>query len=676
MSLKERAPCVVVLLLCLFAQNLFAASTAEERRAFDAAAKAFQDGVLGYERAEREFGEFVKNFPAAERRSEAILLQARSRFYMTNSGGAVELLTANLPQTGKLADEYQFWLGEAQFQGGQFAPAAEAYAKLVNTFTNSSHVLAASYSEALCRSKLGELQKVVELLQPPTGAFQRAAKARSRDEWVPRGGLLLAETLLDSKKFKEGEAALNALDTAKLSADLAWRRQYVACRLQQADGRDELALTNTTPLLALAKAAKDSRYQAESVVLRGGILAKLGRYDDAIAAYSANLTTNVPPEFRRQALLKNIELTFAQNKVTDTVRMLEEFSAQNPTDPALDLAQATLGELRLKEHFALVDAATNAPLPAATNFLQMAFTNATRVITGFTNSPYLGRAHYTRGWVLWNEGRKAESAPDFRVAAERLPKSEEQAIARYKLAEAQLLQKDYTNAIANLTRILVDFADFERVKSTLFDQALYKIVRAAIAAGNLKVAEDAARKILLWYPESFFSDRSLLLIGQAFNHRGEPAEARVLFQDLLTHFPDSALGPEANLAIARTYKQEHDWARAAAKLNEWVVLYKTNAALPNVEFERASLTYQAGDVTNAVRQFTNFVARFPAHTNAPLAQMWLGNFFFNQEAFDVAEANYQRVFQNTNWQSGTLPFEARLAAGRAAFLRQGRHENS
>ncbi len=669
-SISRRALGVAVL-LCLFAQYLFAAASPEERRAFDAASKAFQDGVLGYERAEREFGEFAKNFPMSERRSEAILFQARSRYYMTNSAGAVELLAANLPQNGKLADEYQFWLGEALFLGGKFASAAEAYAKLVNTFMNSPRVLAASYSEALCRSKLGELKRVVELLQPPAGAFQRAARAKPRDEWVARGGLLLAETLLELRDYKAGETALNLLDPARLAPDLAWRRQYVLCRLQQADGRDNDALANTTQLLALAKSAKDSRYQAESAVLRGSILSKLGRYDDAIAAYSANLTTNVPPEFRRQALLKNIELTFAQNKVADTIHMLEDFSAQSPADPALDLAQATLGELRLKEFFALTDTATNALPPAATNLLAMALTNATRVITGFTNSPYLGRAHYTRGWVLWNEGREGESLMDFHVAAERLPKSEEQAVARYKLAEAQMLQKDYTNAITNFSRILADFADFERVKSTLFDQVLYKIVRAAIAAGDLKSAEDAARKILLWYPDSFFSDRGLLLLGQAFNHRGEPAEARVLFQDLITHFPNSALAPEANLAIARTYKQEHDWASAAAKLNEWVALYKTNAALPSVEFERASLIYQAGDVTNAVRQFTNFVARFPADTNAPLAQMWLGNFFFNQGAYDVAEANYQRVFQNTNWQSGLLPFEARLAAGRAAFFRQG-----
>lgn len=671
---RQSARRLAALLLCaaagLAAQPHFAAdATPEERRAFDVALKAFQDGVLGYARAEREFGDFVKSFPASHRHSEAVLRQAQSRYHMTNAAGAAELLTANLAEAGKFADEYQFWLGEALFLGGKFAPAAEAYAKLVATFPSSTNLLAASYNEALCRSKLGELRRVVDLLQPAASAFQRAAKARPRDEWVARGGLLLASTLLDLKDPKAGEAALNFPESLKLTPDLAWRRQYLVCRLQSADHRDELALGNTTALLSLASAAKNPRYSAESVALRGSLLAKLKRYDEAIAVYSVNLTTNAPPEFRRQALLTNIELTFAQNKVADTIRMLEEFSAQQPNDPALDVAQVTLGELRLKDYFTHLDASTNAPPPAATSLLHLALTNSARVITGFTNSPLLGRAHYTRGWALWNLGDPASSLADFRHAAERLPKSEEQAIARYKLGEAQMLLRDFTNAITNFGRVIDQFADLPRVQSTLFDQALYKMLRAAIAVGDLRAATEATRKILLWYPESYFSDRSQLLLGQAMNLQGRPEDARAVFTNLLAHFPQSPLAADVHRAVARTFQQEGNWSAAAAELNRWVARFPSNAALPDVEYERAVLLDRSLATTNAFRLFTNFVARFPAHSNAPSAQFWVATHHYNEGEFAAAEANYQRVFQNTNWQQGLLPFEARFAAGRCAYFR-------
>jgi len=68
--------------------------------------------------------------------------------------------------------------------------------------------------------------------------------------------------------------------------------------------------------------------------------------------------------------------------------------------------------------------------------------------------------------------------------------------------------------------------------------------------------------------------------------------------------------------------------------------------------------------------FTNFVATFPAHSNAPLAQLWVGDFFFNQGQFDKAEESYQRLFQNTNWLVPELKYQAHLSAGRAAFFRQ------
>jgi len=140
----RRAWLLLVLVGCLFGWSLRAAEFADplEERDFTAAARAFQD--LGYERAEREFGAFVKTWTNSAFKAEAILRQAQARFFLTNSAGAMELLTAGLPQSGSLAEQFQFWLAEAQFQAGKYAAAANTYALLVRDFPNSPHFLAAA----------------------------------------------------------------------------------------------------------------------------------------------------------------------------------------------------------------------------------------------------------------------------------------------------------------------------------------------------------------------------------------------------------------------------------------------------------------------------------------------------------------------------------------------------
>src|SRR5260221_3511425 len=72
-------------------------------------------------------------------------------------------------------------------------------------------------------------------------------------------------------------------------------------------------------------------------------------------------------------------------------------------------------------------------------------------------------------------------------------------------------------------------------------------------------------KILHWYPASFFSDRSMLLVGQYLISARRPAEARRLFEALLQRFPDSPLTPEIELAVARKFGLENKLASSVSQ---------------------------------------------------------------------------------------------------------------
>src|SRR5437773_2576868 len=81
--------------ICL-AQTISAASagSSPENQAFAAALKSFAGGW--WERAESEFAQFTQQYPASERRAEAILRQAQALYRLTNSVGAEQLLSANI----------------------------------------------------------------------------------------------------------------------------------------------------------------------------------------------------------------------------------------------------------------------------------------------------------------------------------------------------------------------------------------------------------------------------------------------------------------------------------------------------------------------------------------------------------------------------------------------------
>jgi TolA-binding protein len=644
----------------------FAWAQTTETRAFEAAARAFEDGV--FDLAERDFAAFVQTFPASPRVSEAILYRARAALRQQQARAAIDLLTTNAARAATMADQYQYWLAEAHRQSTNYPAAAEGFAKLTRDFPNSTRLLEASYGEALARFKLQEWGRVVDLLRNTNGIFHKQASQRPNDELVIRGHLLLAEALVENGAPADAEAVLGALSNRELISEFRWRAEYLRARTQFAAGRAADALVSTTNLIALAAATGQRQFTAESYALRGAVLERLADYAAATVAYEHNVTESAPPEYRRQALLRIIELTLDENRITEAAQKLETFFKQYPQDAASEVALLTLGELNLKRHLT-----TNAA-PAQSNFLQLALSHFDRLITNHPSGALVGRAHLNRGWCFWLEGKFPEAQLAFVTATGKLPPSDEKAIAQFKMADTQFQLGDFTNAIASYRAVVSNYHGFPRVEEDLVPHALYQIVRAALEINDLPAAARAMQEIVRDSdgsgPATPFAGRGLLLLGQSLTHADRAAEARALFESFLSRQPNSPLRAETELAIARSYVQEYNWEAALKKYEAWVERFGTNDLRPRAHFNYAYVNYQAGRLTNALTLFTNFLARFPNDTNAPTAKYWVGSFYYDQKQFVEAESHFQGLFQNTNWATSPLIHEARMMAARAAAARQ------
>src|SRR6185503_20872631 len=177
--------------------------------------------------------------------------------------------------------------------------------------------------------------------------------------------------------------------------------------------------------------------------------------------------------------------------------------------------------------------------------------------------------------------------------------------------------------------------------------------------------EETLSRLLNEFPDDLYGHRGLLLFAQGLMRGAQPAEARKAFAAFGERTKNSGLAPDVDLAIARSYVEEKDWDAAMRYYDEWIQRYPTNALRQKVEFDRAWVRYLAGQETNALVLFTNFIARFPTNPLVAKAQFWVGDYYLRHGNYAGAELAYQ----NTNLLNSPNVYQARMMAGSAAFAR-------
>jgi TolA-binding protein len=655
----------LIFILVLFLAHTASAQT-PETRAYDAAVRAFQDRAL--ELADKYFRDFLQAYPSSPRVPEAILYRARAALLRRDIEAATGLLTTNAARATQLQDQYRYWLAETHREATNYAAAADTFASLVQDFPASPRVLEASYGEAVARFKLQQWSRVIDLLRATNAPFAKEAEARPNHELVLRGQLLLADALLENGDPSAAEAALRSLAQRELAAEFRWRSEYLLCRIRLVQGRAADALAISTNLVALAAATGQRQFIAESHAVNGAVLERIADYDAAVAAYQRNITETSPPEYRRQALLRIIQLTLEQNKLNEATEKLESFFTQYRDDAASEVALLTLGELNLRRHLAGLSNRTNAA-PLATNFLQVALTHFDRLATNNPAGHFIGEAHLNRGWCFWFDGKMPEAQQAFHLATSKLPHSESEAVAQFKLADVQFQLRDYTNALAGYRAVINDYKSLPRVQDELISHALYQLLRVNLELKDLPAASAAVQELLRSHSESPFTDRTLLLLGQDLAKNSRATDARTLFAQFVKLYPESPLRAEVELAIARSYLHERQWEPALQHYEAWLNRFgSTNQLRSRAEFSYADANYQAGRLTNALPLFTNFLARFPNDPNAPAARYSVGALYYAQKDYVNAESTFQRLFQD--WSGHKLAYEARIMAARSAAARQ------
>ena len=656
------------------------AASPEEEAAYNASKRAFSDKQ--YDWAERELASFVTRFPGSEHTSEAVLLQAQCRFELKQYDGVISLLSDKLddPRQG---DRNRYWLAQARLMKGEYETAATEFGRMVQKFPGSIRALEGSYGQAFAYYKLGRLNRVVELLQPADGVFRRAAAKSPDKRLVGDANLVLAEALIGLDRQREALDALNQVDVATLDPERQWRHAQLNCRALLVAGSPQTSMPAFNKAVEIAAKSGNADWIGEANQLMGRLLEKVPDAAGAVVAYERNLVPTATTRYRREALLRIIELQIAAGKTDETVQRMEQFIAQHPQDAVLDLAHLTIAELRLRDFYlyssqAITNQATT-PNGSYSNLLSQARFHLDTVVTNFPSSPHLGKALLARGWEHWAEAKFDVCQRDFAAAVTNLSPSADLVVAKFKLADSLMRTGDAKGALTNYEDVVKLAPKFAKADENLLEQALYQVVQAASASKHLASAESALKQLLSHSGWSIYAQPSLLLAGEAATDAGKSGEARRILSMFAKEWPNSPEVPEASLAIARTYVQERDWTNAVTSYGTWIDSNTNHAKLPQATFSLGWVNYLAGNETNALTVFTNFLSQFPTNGLAPLAQTWVADHYFrlgdsNAENWIKAEQGYLSVFQNTNWAGSDIAYQARLSAARVATARQGYKE--
>jgi tetratricopeptide (TPR) repeat protein len=186
---------------------------------------------------------------------------------------------------------------------------------------------------------------------------------------------------------------------------------------------------------------------------------------------------------------------------------------------------------------------------------------------------------------------------DFQLAVEKLTDPEEQAVARFKLADVQFLQNDFLGAITNYTRLVDQYSALAPVKEALLPQALYQIVLASSEVGDHANATNALEKFRPGFRESELMNAARCWRATLLRVSKKPAEARAVLEKFIERFPNSPLLPEVKARSGANFYVGRQMAGSRAR-GRCLVAQFTN----HVELPQADLRVARGFITKPGRR--------------------------------------------------------------------------
>jgi TolA-binding protein len=240
-------------------------------------------------------------------------------------------------------------------------------------------------------------------------------------------------------------------------------------------------------------------------------------------------------------------------------------------------------------------------------------------------------------------------------------------------------------------------------ESAYFDDALYEMARSQLDVQNPEKAVDNYMRIIEDFPSSSYVKKSLVQLGLLKYNNDENLEALVFYQRVVAEFPGTneaknaltgikniyvdmndvdsyfsyvnGLGEFADISLnekdslsymsAEKVYMAGDCDKSINQFNDYLIKFPDGSFILNSNFYLADCLYKKGDIENALKSY-NFVISKPKNTFSEQALLEAAEINFNNENFEEALLNYQKLDQIAEVSNHLI--ESRIGQLRSNYL--------
>lgn len=602
--------------------------------------------------AAAEAFEAVAKRLAGDPRRPACLLNAGHAWFATNNfkraAAAFGQLTRDHPQDA-LAPAAAYWLGQAQFRGGD---AAKAVATVTPLLDQAALQKAHGFD---LRLLLAEAQMSQQAYAEAAKAYATARQAQPDHRLVPEawmGELAALEKAGQTDAAEKTAAAfLEALPNHERAAEMRfWLGEFRFRRQAYAEADEAMAAflaaapkhklapealykrgwcarhgerhaDAMTHFKALYTAWPDHPLAAEAALRAGQAAEALRKPAEAFEAYQQARKLSPASETAEQAWLAGTAILLTKGDTQKALETAAEFVARHPKSTLLPYAELYRAEaLSRLERFDEALKVYQLPL------LQEAAT--------------VQEATFGAAWCLDRLQRPAEAAAAYeKVAGGGKGRAVE---AAYLAARAYEQAKEFGKARQAYAGIAANEAQPEARR----DEAAY---REAYCAWQAKDAEGAVRSytsMLTQRADSPLAPQALYDLAWVLLEQDKHADAEARFRELAKRFPTNALAADVQFRLGELAYERGDYAAAAAA-------YETALKQPGISFAgevryKLGWTYeQLKRPDDAINCFARLAADDPQGVRAPEARYRQARLLQEAGRHDQALAVLKEITEGT-----------------------------
>jgi TolA-binding protein len=554
------------------------------------------------------------------------------------------------PVTGSIArtflgDEAQYKVGLYRYQTGDYQGAIDALSRLHQEYPQSTFRGSAYYWEGESNYQLGRYDRALAAYQQ---VIQRFPGERLREYAL----LSAADVHLRAQRPADAIPLLREVMAKYPTSPMSpLARRYLAEALflagQYAEAADAYG--------QLLQARNGDRDKPNAMFWRAESLFQLGDFDRAEQSYR-ELLQAYPRQPRQEEALYG--LGWAQLNLQKYRSALDTFQQLERALPRTRFRESLL-YARIKGYLGLrqMQAAQDTYRQLAREFPQgkwlgaatLEFARAAHesgdyataaVLIGqladpAKSSPLTPIALVLQGDLLYREGKFAEAIEAYR-RAERLglpnhllePTLVKRALAFYQ-------QRDFTNATADLDRLVRQFPTSAYAAEAAFwlgESRFYnRQYRQALQAYQ-QVPQGSPR-----YPDALYGR------GWVYYQGSDWLKATAEFEQVVRRYPEAAIRPEALYRLGEVQFNLKSFDKAIATYQQLLREYPQEKLAPSARFRIGWVRYKAGNSAQAIRDLSELVRDHPNHPIAAEAHYSLGMAYMSEKHLDEARAQFEKV---------------------------------